>query len=76
MFNAVAVDVDPRNGHNEQPWLALLPILGEFYFVGHWYVFAAKRKAGAPGRTRTSNPQIRSLVLYPIELRVQRGRAM
>ena len=39
---------------------------------------------GAPGKTRTSNPQIRSLVLYPIELRalrliagpstVQRGR--
>ena len=27
---------------------------------------------GAPGRTRTSNPQIRSLVLYPIELRAQR----
>ena len=28
---------------------------------------------GAPGRTRTSNPQIRSLVLYPIELRAQAG---
>src|ERR1700676_2977833 len=27
----------------------------------------ANRKPGAPGRTRTSNPQIRSLVLYPIE---------
>ena len=27
---------------------------------------------GAPGRTRTSNPQIRSLVLYPIELRALR----
>jgi hypothetical protein len=26
---------------------------------------------GAPGKTRTSNPQIRSLVLYPIELRAQ-----
>ena len=31
---------------------------------------ALKEKLGAPGRTRTSNPQIRSLVLYPIELRV------
>ena len=29
---------------------------------------------GAPGRTRTSNPQIRSLVLYPIELRAPRQR--
>jgi hypothetical protein len=29
--------------------------------------------SGAPGKTRTSNPQIRSLVLYPIELRAQRG---
>ena len=33
----------------------------------------ANKKSGAPGRTRTSNPQIRSLVLYPIELRVQQG---
>ena len=32
------------------------------------------KHAGAPGRTRTSNPQIRSLVLYPIELRAQRRR--
>ena len=30
-------------------------------------------ESGAPGKTRTSNPQIRSLVLYPIELRVPRG---
>ena len=28
----------------------------------------------APGRTRTPNRQIRSLVLYPIELRVPEGR--
>ena len=26
---------------------------------------------GAPGGTRTHNPQIRSLVLYPVELRAQ-----
>ncbi len=26
---------------------------------------------GAPGRSRTHNPQIRSLVLYPVELRAQ-----
>ena len=31
-------------------------------------------KTGAPGKTRTSNPQIRSLVLYPIELRAPRQR--
>src|SRR5882762_8117610 len=31
--------------------------------------FSLIRKNGAPGKTRTSNPQIRSLVLYPIELR-------
>jgi hypothetical protein len=29
---------------------------------------------GAPGETRTPNPQIRSLVLYPIELRAPQGR--
>jgi hypothetical protein len=28
------------------------------------------RKSGAPGRIRTSDPQIRSLVFYPTELRV------
>src|SRR5918992_2919537 len=28
-------------------------------------------KSGAPGETRTPNPQIRSLVLYPIELRAR-----
>ena len=31
--------------------------------------FHRHEKNGAPGKTRTSNPQIRSLVLYPIELR-------
>ena len=31
---------------------------------------------GAPGKTRTSNPQIRSLVLYPIELRAQPARGL
>ena len=28
---------------------------------------------GAPGRIRTSDPQIRSLVLYPAELRARAG---
>ena len=31
----------------------------------------ANGEAGAPGETRTPNPQIRSLVLYPIELRAR-----
>ena len=29
-------------------------------------------KNGAPGRIRTSDPQIRSLVFYPAELRVRK----
>ncbi len=29
-------------------------------------------KSGAPAGTRTPNPQVRSLVLYPVELRAQR----
>lgn len=33
------------------------------------------RKNGAPGKIRTPDPQIRSLVLYPAELPV-RGRAL
>jgi hypothetical protein len=28
-----------------------------------------KERTGAPGEIRTPNPQIRSLVLYPVELR-------
>jgi hypothetical protein len=32
------------------------------------------RKFGAPERSRTPNPQIRSLVLYPIELRARAGQ--
>jgi hypothetical protein len=31
---------------------------------------------GAPERIRTSDPQIRSLVLYPAELRVPNGRVI
>ena len=33
------------------------------------HALGSNGKTGAPGKTRTSNPQIRSLVLYPIELR-------
>ena len=33
------------------------------------------REYGAPGKIRTPNPQIRSLVLYPIELRALRQGA-
>src|SRR5205085_3863837 len=32
-------------------------------------VLIDERKAGAPGGTRTHNPQLRRLVLYPVELR-------
>ena len=38
---------------------------------------ATNRIAGAPERIRTSDPQIRSLVLYPAELRAPiDGRAL
>ena len=47
---------------------------------GKWGVFATGsetvvhgRMAGAPGRIRTHDPQIRSLVLYPAELPVRSG---
>ena len=32
------------------------------------------KEGGAPGRIRTHDPQIRSLVLYPAELPVRSGR--
>lgn len=34
MFNEVAVSVDNATDHAQQPWLALSPISGEFYFAG------------------------------------------
>jgi hypothetical protein len=37
--------------------------------VSHW---PFKYFYGAPGRIRTSDPQVRSLVLYPAELRARR----
>jgi uncharacterized caspase-like protein len=35
MFNEVAVTVDKTTAHSQQPWLALSPISGEFYFAAH-----------------------------------------
>ena len=40
---------------------------------------SSERESGAPGRTRTCDPQIRNLVLYPAELRAldrQAGRTL
>ena len=34
MFNDVAVRVDTTTAHAQQPWLALSPIDGDFYFDG------------------------------------------
>jgi hypothetical protein len=36
---------------------------------GNLWHSVAYGKSGAPERSRTPNPQIRSLVLYPVELR-------
>ncbi len=35
---------------------------------------AGFEKSGAPGRIRTSDPQVRSLVLYPAELRAPKAK--
>src|SRR5260370_37291572 len=42
--------------------------------VGSFSVSKILKEVGAPERSRTPNPQIRSLVLYPVELRAL-GRA-
>ena len=39
-----------------------------------WATDEVERRTGAPGRIRTHDPQIRSLVLYPAELPVHLGR--
>jgi hypothetical protein len=41
---------------------------------GKRYPHQIAEEIGAPGRIRTSGPQIRSLVLYPAELRVRDRR--
>ncbi len=38
--------------------------------------FLKQKKNGAPGAIRTPGPQIRSLVLYPAELRVHTASAI
>ena len=40
-----------------------------------WSFETSAEESGAPERIRTSDPQIRSLVLYPAELRARGGRA-
>ena len=42
---------------------------------GFKYILTGAFIDGAPAGTRTPNPQVRSLVLYPVELRAQHGRS-
>ena len=57
-----------RRNHN--------PELYQLSYAHHFYHLPAaiipKVSHGAPGRTRTCNPQLRRLMLYPIELRALR----
>ena len=39
-----------------------------------WEVREERLSPGAPGRTRTCNPQFRRLMLYPVELRARDSR--
>ena len=39
--------------------------------IGDNIRFGGVEKTGAPGGIRTPNPQIRSLMLYPVELRAR-----
>ena len=51
------------------PRAQVLPICLRLRGNGGRRAFYAIEKFGAPERSRTPNPQIRSLVLYPVELR-------
>jgi hypothetical protein len=42
-------------------------------FDGYQRVVQTGFRTRAPGGSRTPNPQIRSLMLYPIELRVRKN---
>jgi hypothetical protein len=52
----------------------LCPALPEMLPGEKTWLWTTWLSAGAPGRIRIPNPQIRSLVLYPIELRAQSRR--
>ncbi len=48
------------------------PGLYQLSYVHHWcYQHADNGKTGLPDRNRTCNPQLRRLVLYPVELRAE-----
>ena len=49
----------------------LMPDLGWGDPGGEGYLIEFYGENGAPGTIRTSDPQIRSLMLYPAELRVR-----
>src|SRR5580658_4126893 len=46
-----------------------------FRLVAQWWLmlFMRRQKDCAPGEIRTPDPQVRSLMLYPTELRARRG---
>ena len=44
--------------------------------MGYEHSVINSQEIGAPAGTRTPNPQVRSLVLYPVELRVRKVGAM
>ena len=64
---------------DHRPEMGILGHTGETAFIADKFVASDKTfptfcRIGAPEETRTPNPQIRSLVLYPIELRVPAER--
>ncbi len=60
---------------NHNPGLYQLSYARHNFFVTQVVILHVFVKSGAPGRTRTCNPRLRSPMIYPVELRAQKLHA-
>lgn len=68
---------DGGQGGNRTPDTGIFnPLLYQLSYLAKLEREVESLKIGAPGRIRTSDPQVRSLVLYPAELRARRSEIM
>ena len=67
-FSELGVDDGTRTHDNRNH----NPGLYQLSYAHHRHKLKTLKASGPPDRNRTCNPQLRRLVLYPVELRAQR----
>jgi hypothetical protein len=67
-FSELGVDDGTRTHDNRNH----NPGLYQLSYAHHRHKLKTLKASGTPDRNRTCNPQLRRLVLYPVELRAQR----